>query len=215
MIAEAVLSSALDCQAPELILIGQAVALEALEALEALAPLLSSTLSLTSLALAPMPSSAQHCQALEPMLVGHAVALEALEALALMRRLDHRGRARREDVGLSILVLSSAFVPLDAVRSRSIRTASSLRPSSTQRCGSMPPLLSSGFDVPDTDVCEVDQDGLMTKNEFNFAVLDSIFSTLTLSVSISRLITQAYPAVRRTARRRSSCSLARQWRSRR
>ena len=65
-------------------LIGQAVALEALEALEALAPLLSSTLGLTSLALALMPSSAQHCQALEPMLVGHAVALEALEALALM-----------------------------------------------------------------------------------------------------------------------------------
>ena len=60
----------------------------------------------------------------------------------------------------------------------------------------MTPIRSSGFDVPDTDVCEVDQDGLMTKNEFNskmlasslsFAVLDSMFSTLTLSVSISQL----------------------------
>ena len=84
-------------------LIGQAVALEALEALEALAPLLSSTLGLTSLALALMPSSAQHCQALEPMLVGHAVALEALEALALMQRLDHRSRVQLENAGLSTL----------------------------------------------------------------------------------------------------------------
>ena len=78
------LSSALDGLAPELMLIGQAVALEALEALEALAPLLSSTLGLNSLALALMRSSAQHCQAREPMLVGHAAALEALEALAPM-----------------------------------------------------------------------------------------------------------------------------------
>ena len=78
------LSSAQDCQAPELMLVGQAVALEALEALEALALLLSSTLGLISLALALVLSSAQHCQALELMLVGHAVALEALGALALM-----------------------------------------------------------------------------------------------------------------------------------
>ena len=79
MITETVLSSALDCQAPELVLIGQAVALEALEALAALAPLLSSTLGLNSLALALMHGSAQHRQALEPVLVGHAGALEALK----------------------------------------------------------------------------------------------------------------------------------------
>ena len=65
------LRSAQDCQAPELMLVGQAVVLEALEALEALALLLSSTLGLISLALALalVPSSAQHCQALELMLV--------------------------------------------------------------------------------------------------------------------------------------------------
>ena len=77
MFIEAVLSSAQDCQALELMLVGQAVALEALEALEALALLLSSTLSFISLALALVLSSAQHCQALELMLVGQAVALEA------------------------------------------------------------------------------------------------------------------------------------------
>ena len=41
-VTEAVLGSAQDCQAPELMLAGQAVALEALEALEALALMLSS-----------------------------------------------------------------------------------------------------------------------------------------------------------------------------
>ena len=107
MITEAVLSSALDCQAPEFMLIGQAVALEALEALEALAPLLRSTLGLNSLALALMHSSAQHCQALEPMLVGHVVEPEALEALALMQRLDHRGRAQLVNAGPSIPSASS------------------------------------------------------------------------------------------------------------
>ena len=84
-------------------LVGQAVALEALEALEALALLLSSTLGLTGLALALMPSSAQHCQALELMLIGHAVALEVLEALALMQRLDHRSRVQLENAGISTL----------------------------------------------------------------------------------------------------------------
>ena len=128
MITEAVLSSALDCQAPELMLIGQAVALEALEALEALAPLLSSTLGLTSLALALMPSSAQHCQALEPMLVGHAVALEALEALALMQRLDHRGRAQLENARPSTPSAPLLLLPT------SIRTACRPRTSSIRRC---------------------------------------------------------------------------------
>ena len=51
MITEAAPSSAQDCQAPELMLVGQAVPLEALEALEALALRLSSTLGLISLAL--------------------------------------------------------------------------------------------------------------------------------------------------------------------
>ena len=51
MITEAVLSSAQDCQAPELMLVGQAVALEALEALEALALMLSSAPWLCAVAL--------------------------------------------------------------------------------------------------------------------------------------------------------------------
>ena len=62
-------------------LVGQAVALEALEAL---ARMLSSTLGLTSLALALVLSSSQNCQALELMPVARAVELEALVALALM-----------------------------------------------------------------------------------------------------------------------------------
>ena len=45
---EAVLRSAQDCQAPELMLVGQAGVLETLEALEALMLLLSRTLGLTS-----------------------------------------------------------------------------------------------------------------------------------------------------------------------
>ena len=69
------LNSAQDYQRPEQMLVGQAVVLDALEALGVLALLISSTLGLTSLALALMPSSAQHCQALELMLVGHAAAL--------------------------------------------------------------------------------------------------------------------------------------------
>ena len=69
MIPEAVLNSAQDCQAPELMLVGQAVVLDALVALVALALLLSSTLGLISLALALVLRSAQHCQALELMLV--------------------------------------------------------------------------------------------------------------------------------------------------
>ena len=56
----------------------------ALEALEALALVLSSTLGLTSLALALSPSSVQDCQALKLTLVGQAVALEALEVMALV-----------------------------------------------------------------------------------------------------------------------------------
>ena len=62
-------------------LVGQAVALEALDAL---ARMLSSTLGLTSLALALVLSSSQNCQALELMPVARAVELEALVALALM-----------------------------------------------------------------------------------------------------------------------------------
>ena len=51
MITEAVLSSAQDCQAPELMLIGQAVALEALVALVALALMFSSAPWLCAVAL--------------------------------------------------------------------------------------------------------------------------------------------------------------------
>ena len=50
-VTEAVLGSAQDCQAPELMLAGQAVALEALEALEALALMLSSAPWLCAVAL--------------------------------------------------------------------------------------------------------------------------------------------------------------------
>ena len=60
------------------------MALVALEALEALRLVLSSTLGLTSLALALSPSSVQDCQALKLTLVGQAVALEALEVMALL-----------------------------------------------------------------------------------------------------------------------------------
>ena len=60
------------------------MALVALEALEALTLVLSSTLGLTSLALALSLSSVQDCQALKLTLVGQAVALEAFEAPALM-----------------------------------------------------------------------------------------------------------------------------------
>ena len=58
MILEAVLNSAQDCQAPELMLVGLAVALEALEALEALALSFSSALGVISLAQALVLSSA-------------------------------------------------------------------------------------------------------------------------------------------------------------
>ena len=67
----AVLSSAQDCQGPELMLAGQAVALEALGALEALALLLSSTLGLISLALALVLSSAQVPDWVESQVRGH------------------------------------------------------------------------------------------------------------------------------------------------
>ena len=43
-------------------------------------------------------------------------------------------------------------------------------------------LFSALLNVPDTDVGEVDQDGWM------FAALESMFLTLTLSVSISRRV---------------------------
>ena len=56
LITEARLGSAQDCQALDLMLVGQAVELEALEAL---ALMLSSTLGLISLALALVLSSAQ------------------------------------------------------------------------------------------------------------------------------------------------------------
>ena len=52
LIIEAVLGSAQDCQALELMLAGRAVALDALGALDTLALLLSSTLGLISLVLA-------------------------------------------------------------------------------------------------------------------------------------------------------------------
>ena len=57
LIIEAVLGSAQDCQALELMLAGQAVALDALGALDTLALWLSSTLGLISLALALVASS--------------------------------------------------------------------------------------------------------------------------------------------------------------
>ena len=105
------LSSAQDCQALELMLAGQAVALDALGALETLALLLSSTLGLMSPTLALVASSGLGRVPGSSLRTGSSPKFEAA-----LGRLDHRGRAQLEDAGVITLVLFSACVALDTDR---------------------------------------------------------------------------------------------------